>query len=84
MNSMRSSLSKKKRRCSKSFVSPTSFAVAQSFKKIALCRAKDQTRNKPPEKYIDDVRKIFIGGIPSQVRLGKLIRRVQAILRPVR
>jgi RNA recognition motif-containing protein len=38
---------------------------------IAICRAKDQTRNKKPEKYIDDVRKIFIGGIPSQVRLDE-------------
>jgi RNA recognition motif-containing protein len=38
---------------------------------IAICRAKDQTKNKRPEKYIEDVRKIFIGGIPSQVRLDE-------------
>jgi RNA recognition motif-containing protein len=38
---------------------------------IAICRAKDQTRKKKPEKYIEDVRKIFVGGIPSQVRLDE-------------
>lgn len=36
---------------------------------ISLSRAKDQTKNKKPEKFIEDARKIFVGGIPNQVTL---------------
>jgi len=47
---------------------------------ISLSRAKDQTKNKKPEKFIEDARKIFVGGIPNQVTLGEIIRGVQALL----
>jgi hypothetical protein len=47
---------------------------------ISMSRAKDQTKNKKPEKFIEDARKIFVGGIPNQVTLGWLKRGVQELL----
>jgi hypothetical protein len=55
---------------------PHFFVGVRSTNEMVVCRAKYKQREKQYEPLNEDVRKIFVGGIPNQVELGGVTRGV--------